>query len=67
MIQNVSNPSVHEFGAAPRYTAVAEGITGEFYLAILVARLVGMQMSQAVSGRGEDQSYASDKTAAKEN
>lgn len=30
-----------------RYAAVAEGITGQFYLAILVARLVGMQMSPA--------------------
>jgi len=30
-----------------RYAAVAEGITGQFYLAILVARLVGMQMSGA--------------------
>ncbi len=29
-----------------RYAAVAEGITGQFYLAILVARLVGMQMTQ---------------------
>jgi len=29
-----------------RYAAVAEGITGQFYLAILVARLVGMSMSQ---------------------
>ena len=28
-----------------RYAAVGEGITGQFYLAILVARLVGMQMS----------------------
>ena len=27
-----------------RYAAVAEGITGQFYLAILVARLVGMHM-----------------------
>jgi ion channel len=32
-----------------RYVAVAEGITGQFYLAILVARLVGMQMSQSAS------------------
>jgi voltage-gated potassium channel len=32
-----------------RYAAVAEGITGQFYLAILVARLVGMQMSQSAS------------------
>jgi hypothetical protein len=31
-----------------RYAAVAEGITGQFYLAILVARLVGMQMSQSI-------------------
>lgn len=29
-----------------RYAAVAEGITGQLYLAILVARLVGMQMSR---------------------
>jgi len=29
-----------------RFAAAAEGITGQFYLAILVARLVGMQMSQ---------------------
>ena len=29
-----------------RYAAVTEGITGQLYLAILVARLVGMQMSQ---------------------
>jgi ion channel len=32
-----------------RYVAVAEGITGQFYLAILVARLVGMQMSRAAT------------------
>ena len=32
-----------------RYAAVAEGITGQFYLAILVARLVGMQMSGAAT------------------
>lgn len=32
-----------------RYAAVAEGITGQFYMAILVARLVGMQMHQRIS------------------
>jgi voltage-gated potassium channel len=32
-----------------RYAAVAEGITGQFYLAILVARLVGLQMSRSTS------------------
>lgn len=30
-----------------RYAAVAEGIIGQFYLAILVARLVGMHMTQS--------------------
>lgn len=30
-----------------RYAAVAEGITGQFYLAILVARLVGIYMSNS--------------------
>ncbi len=40
-----------------RYAAVAEGITGQFYLAILVARLVGMQMSQAASPSGKPQTY----------
>jgi amino acid transporter len=39
-----------------RYAAVTEGIAGQFYLAILVARLVGMQMSQATSRVGEDPS-----------
>jgi voltage-gated potassium channel len=41
-----------------RYAAVTEGIAGQFYLAILVARLVGMQMSQstieAVENKVED-------------
>ena len=32
-----------------RYAAVAEGVTGQFYLAILVARLVGMQMSRSMN------------------
>jgi voltage-gated potassium channel len=36
-----------------RYAAVAEGIAGQFYLAILVARLVGMQMSQSASQHAE--------------
>jgi hypothetical protein len=38
-----------------RYVAVTEGIAGQFYLAILVARLVGMQMSQAASQHPEGQ------------
>jgi hypothetical protein len=38
-----------------RYAAVAEGITGQFYLAILVARLVAMHMSQSESRAQERQ------------
>lgn len=41
-----------------RYAAVAEGVTGQFYLAILVARLVGMQMSQAASPAGKPQAHS---------
>jgi hypothetical protein len=32
-----------------RYAAIAEGVTGQFFLAILVARLVGMQMSKSMT------------------
>ncbi len=42
-----------------RYAAVAEGITGQFYLAILVARLVGMQMSQSTSQHAENKTLDS--------
>lgn len=34
--------------ALARYAAVAEGITVQFYLAVLVARLVAMQISRSV-------------------
>ena len=37
-----------------RYATVAEAITGQFYLAILVARLVGLQMSGSSSERVDD-------------
>jgi Ion channel len=37
-----------------RYLSAAEGITGQFYLAILVARLVAMQMSQPAAPSGPD-------------
>jgi len=37
-----------------RYAAVAEGITGQFYLAILVARLVGLYMSRSPDSRPEN-------------
>jgi amino acid transporter len=47
-----------------RYAAVAEGIMGQFYMAILVARLVGMQMSQAASGQGEHH-YSNTRESAK--
>ena len=52
-----------------RYASVAEGIAGQFYLAILVARLVGMQMSQSASRVAEDPSRDTEarKTAEREN
>jgi len=52
-----------------RYASVAEGIAGQFYLAILVARLVGMQMSQAAGRVAEAQSRESEtrKPAQREN
>ncbi len=34
-----------------RYAAIAEGVTGQFYIAILVARLVAMQMSRPTTHR----------------
>jgi amino acid transporter len=37
-----------------RYLAVAEGITGQFYLAILVARLVGIYMTRSLSSDAGD-------------
>jgi Ion channel len=39
-----------------RYATVAEAITGQFYLAILVARLVSLQMGQSASRGAENQS-----------
>ena len=42
-----------------RYMAVAEGITGQFYLAILVARLVGMQMTQSSIQHAEQEAIGS--------
>jgi len=42
-----------------RYAAVAEGIAGQFYLAILVARLVGMQMTQSPTQHAEQKAIDS--------
>jgi Ion channel len=39
-----------------RYASVAEGITGQFYLAILVARLVGLYMSRTADHDNPGQS-----------
>jgi hypothetical protein len=46
-----------------RYVAVAEGIAGQFYLAILVARLVGMQMTQSSTQHAEQEAIESDTKA----
>jgi amino acid transporter len=39
-----------------RYAAAAEGIAGQFYLAILVARLVGIYMSKQTEQGGSNES-----------
>ncbi|MBV8134811.1 MAG: two pore domain potassium channel family protein [Deltaproteobacteria bacterium] len=39
-----------------RYAALAEGVTGQFYLAILVARLVSMLLVRHAAPRGSDTS-----------
>jgi hypothetical protein len=41
-----------------RYAAVAEAITGQFYLAILVARLVGLHMAQSVASGAREPARA---------
>jgi voltage-gated potassium channel len=41
-----------------RYAAVAEGITGQFYLAILVARLVGIYMSPSEKPPSSNQPHS---------
>jgi voltage-gated potassium channel len=43
-----------------RYVAVAEGITGQFYLAILVARLVGLQMNESTGWHIEKAAHVVD-------
>ena len=43
-----------------RYAAVAEAIAGQFYLAILVARLVGIQMTQSAGQNSQPESLKSD-------
>lgn len=45
-----------------RYLSVAEGITGQFYLAILVARLVALQMSQPAAPSRSSDDAESDST-----
>jgi hypothetical protein len=45
-----------------RYATVAESITGQFYLAILVARLVGLQMVQSANRTADDDKTSSTNT-----
>jgi voltage-gated potassium channel len=42
-----------------RYAAIAEGVTGQFYLAILVARLVSMLLAQSPTPSVSDTSSSS--------
>jgi hypothetical protein len=49
-----------------RYAAIAEGVTGQFYLAILVARLVGMQMNRSMSQQSGNPSQGSTQGSAQD-
>jgi voltage-gated potassium channel len=48
-ISTIGGGDITPIGLQARYATVAEAITGQFYLAILVARLVGLQMSHSMS------------------
>jgi hypothetical protein len=48
-ISTIGGGDITPIGLQARYATVAEAITGQFYLAILVARLVGLQMSNSTS------------------
>jgi amino acid transporter len=58
-ISTVGFGDISPLSLQARYAAVAEAITGQFYLAILVARLVGLYMSQSASRHTGDQSRVS--------
>jgi voltage-gated potassium channel len=49
-----------------RYAAVSEGIEGQFYLAILVARLVAMQMSQSTIPEPQNHDHGAEQSSGKD-
>jgi voltage-gated potassium channel len=59
-LSTIGGGDISPISLQARYASVAEAITGQFYLAILVARLVGMHMSQFASRRTEDKTHGSD-------
>jgi hypothetical protein len=48
MLSTIGAGNITPASLQARYATTAEAITGQFYLAILVARLLGLQMSQSV-------------------
>lgn len=58
-ISTVGYGDISPLSLQARYAAVAEAITGQFYLAILVARLVGLYMSRTESAHSGDQGRGS--------
>ena len=49
MLSTIGYGDITPLTIQARYMAVTEGIIGQFYLAILVARLVSLQMNNAAS------------------
>ena len=48
-LSTIGGGNITPVGLQARYATVAEAIMGQFYLAILVARLVGLQMSHSAN------------------
>jgi hypothetical protein len=48
-LSTIGGGDITPIGLQARYATVAEAIVGQLYLAILVARLVGLQMSHSMS------------------
>lgn len=58
-ISTVGFGDISPLSLQARYAAVAEAITGQFYLAVLVARMVGTYMSRIATHHTGDQSSGS--------
>ena len=52
-LSTIGGSDITPVGLQARYATVAEAIMGQFYMAILVGRLVGLQMSHSMSSKAD--------------